>query len=80
MCFGFKYNQYILHFTGIHTDCVQTDNNSFASSSTLKLLFRCTSNYIRLKLMCNQCYQLWGLQNFGLDRLDDLRTCTVTLH
>ena len=32
MCFGFKYNQYTLNFTGIHTDCIQTDNNGFASS------------------------------------------------
>jgi hypothetical protein len=80
MCFGFKYNQNTLHFTGIHTDCIQTDNNGFASSLTLNLMFSCTSNYILLKLMCNQCYQLWGPQNFGLDWLVVLWSCTITLH
>jgi hypothetical protein len=38
MCFGFKYDQYTLHFTDIHTDCTQTDSHGFASSSTLRLI------------------------------------------
>jgi hypothetical protein len=32
-----------------------------------------------LKLMCNQCYQLRGRQEFALDRLDDLRTISIIL-
>jgi len=64
---GFTYNQYTLRFTGIHTDCIQTDNNGFPSSLSLKLMLRCTSNYMLLILMCMQCYQLWGPQKFVWD-------------